>query len=197
MGENYLLNHPWLPTLIWVVLSLGDYYLTIIGARLAKKQHIIEYEGSYELNPVYQDDIDKLKLYSPRMIKSIIIMLPIYLFMGYIPGVPRYLFGLLIGATSFADLPIYIRHINNIVTFRSYARVDSGISGNIKLPERRSYYTSYLEFICFSLFTFTAFVLTGSPILLGGSLGMAGMALGNFQLSRKKPGKKAEPPPLK
>jgi hypothetical protein len=63
--ESYMLNHPWLVILIWIVLYTGDHYLTIIGARLHRKQNIFEFEGSYELTPECQSDIDGQPLILP------------------------------------------------------------------------------------------------------------------------------------
>ena len=55
--ETYLLSRPWLPTLLWVALYTSDYYLTIWGSRLYRRQKFIEMEGSYELTAEFQDDI--------------------------------------------------------------------------------------------------------------------------------------------
>ncbi len=56
MVERYLLSHPWLAPVLWMVLHTSDYYLTLWGAKLARRQPFFELEGSYELTPDYQDD---------------------------------------------------------------------------------------------------------------------------------------------
>ena len=50
----------WLALAIWVVSYCADYYLTLYSARLyrAQAQAHFAFEGSLELTPYYQADID-------------------------------------------------------------------------------------------------------------------------------------------
>jgi hypothetical protein len=64
--ETLFVDNLWVCLLTWLVLYISDYYLTIWGAHLYRsgaQEHIV-YEGSYELTPQFQKDIDALKLFS-------------------------------------------------------------------------------------------------------------------------------------
>jgi hypothetical protein len=58
---------PWPGLFVWVVLFISDYTMTLICARMyqagAKEKLVIE--GSYEITPYFQKDIDSLKVVSP------------------------------------------------------------------------------------------------------------------------------------
>ena len=68
MVMNYLLNTIWLGPCIWAALFFSDYYLTLHCAQLYRDRvrEKLVFEGSYELTPYYQQDIDSLRLVSPR-----------------------------------------------------------------------------------------------------------------------------------
>ncbi|HEY6308974.1 MAG TPA: hypothetical protein VI488_21235 [Candidatus Angelobacter sp.] len=70
-------NVLWPNLILCTVLYLLDYYLTIAGARVyrAGAQQTIIFEGSYELTPGYQRDVDQLRWVSRRFIWSLVRML--------------------------------------------------------------------------------------------------------------------------
>src|SRR5215831_17875565 len=68
----------WLGPLVWVVLYVSDYSLTIASARLYRAQDKIVLEGSYEITPMFQADVDALRRVSPRFV-IILIVSTVYL----------------------------------------------------------------------------------------------------------------------
>ena len=46
---------------LWIILYTSDYYLTIYSARGFREIGHFQFEGSFELTPQYQKDIDALK----------------------------------------------------------------------------------------------------------------------------------------
>ena len=73
LPEIFLQNlWPWLA--IWVVLYISDYTLTLTCARLYQRgvRDKIAFEGSFEITPYYQRDIDSLRLISPRFILALL-----------------------------------------------------------------------------------------------------------------------------
>ena len=52
--------HAWPGMVLWALLYVSDYALTITCARLYKQQQTIAFEGSYEITPFYQRDIEIL-----------------------------------------------------------------------------------------------------------------------------------------
>ena len=55
---------------LWLVVYVADYYLTLYGRQLwlQNAQEFLRFQGSYELNPYYQKDVDANKRVSRRFI---------------------------------------------------------------------------------------------------------------------------------
>lgn len=68
--SHYLFQSLWPTLAFWAVLYISDYVLTVTCARLYRGgiDRNIVFEGSFELNPVFQKDIDSLRWLSPRFI---------------------------------------------------------------------------------------------------------------------------------
>ncbi|MGH9735597.1 MAG: hypothetical protein ACRD8A_13530 [Candidatus Acidiferrales bacterium] len=68
--SHFLFQSLWPTLAFWAVLYISDYVLTVTCARLYRGgiDRNIVFEGSSELNPVFQKDIDSLRLLSPRFI---------------------------------------------------------------------------------------------------------------------------------
>ncbi len=58
---------------VWVALYTSDYFLTTYCARLyvTRVREKIEFEGSFELTPYFQKDIDSGRRFSPRFLLSV------------------------------------------------------------------------------------------------------------------------------
>jgi hypothetical protein len=69
MRDLFLLS-PWPGTIAWAVIYISDYVLTITCARLYRRNLAskIVFQGSFELNPIFQRDVDSLKIVSPRFL---------------------------------------------------------------------------------------------------------------------------------
>jgi hypothetical protein len=65
--DNYFFESLWPGLAFWAVLYISDYYLTLTCARLYQRgvREKIEFEGSYEITPYFQADIDSLRAISP------------------------------------------------------------------------------------------------------------------------------------
>jgi len=61
----------------WTILYISDYSLTIACARLyqAGAREKIAFEGSYEITPYYQGDINALRSLSPRFLAALLFSL--------------------------------------------------------------------------------------------------------------------------
>lgn len=57
---NFLLEHAWPGVVLWDLLYISDYALTISCARLYGQQETIVFDGSYEITPFFQRDINSL-----------------------------------------------------------------------------------------------------------------------------------------
>lgn len=185
MAESYLLAHSWIAALAWIVMYTGDYYFTLWGSKLSSAQRFIEYEGSYELTPAYQDDIDKQRKFSPRFFIWLISGAFVLMAPGYMDiGVP-YVYGILVGYVILPELYVHLRHLNSITNYRWLLRPSHGISGKILLPRSYMYHQSFVSLAGFAVFIFLIFALTNSPILLGGGLCCLIHAYHHFSLARR------------
>lgn len=72
---NFLLDSAWPGLAIWAILYTSDYYLTIWCARLRRRggADMFVHEGSYELTPYFQKDVDTLRLLSPRFLWMLVL----------------------------------------------------------------------------------------------------------------------------
>ena len=69
MIDAFVLS-PWPGILCWAALFISDMHLTVTCARMYQagvRDHIV-FEGSYELTPYHQADIDALRRFSPRFL---------------------------------------------------------------------------------------------------------------------------------
>jgi hypothetical protein len=188
MIESYILNHPWLPTLIWCLLYIGDYNFTIIGARLYRAQKIVEFDGSYELTPEYQNDIDNLRKFSWTSLMWTIYGVVLLLATGYISisyNTPQ-MYGVLVGVFLVPELYIHTRHVGNILDFKRMGSDSPDIIGHIRHGRKSLYIRSSRDAVLFGIYTLIAFALTGSFILLGGTFALLGMARKHWSLSKKQ-----------
>ena len=66
---------------IWSLLYISDYALTIKCARLYGRQEKVVFEGSYEITPFFQRDINSLRVVSPRFVFALLLTLG---FLGFL-----------------------------------------------------------------------------------------------------------------
>src|SRR5512140_28979 len=64
--EAWLATNPWTGMILWSILYLSDYYVTIYSARGFREVGHFQFEGSFELTPQFQKDVDALKPVSKR-----------------------------------------------------------------------------------------------------------------------------------
>ena len=62
--EYWLSTSPWPGVILWIILYTSDYYLTIYSARGFREIGYFQFEGSFELTPQYQKDIDSIRPFS-------------------------------------------------------------------------------------------------------------------------------------
>jgi hypothetical protein len=98
--SNFFFNILWPGLTVWSVLFISDYVLTITCARLYRagvsKKLVVE--GSYEITPYFQRDIDSLRLVSPRFLAALllgaIMLTAVWLLAGQsLPGLCNFALG--------------------------------------------------------------------------------------------------------
>ncbi len=172
--EALLLRKWWVGVVLWTLLGISDYYLTIWGARLYQQRakSFTEVEGSYESIPMLQVDINTFRSLSPRFLAILTLGA---LFIGLLArfrdaweiGDRDFLF--VVGALLMVQVPIHLRHIGNIARFQLMT-VDSGIEGKIKYPRWFVLRVSAVDFLAFSFFLLICFAGTTSWFVFGGCI---------------------------
>ena len=171
---------------LWSLLYVSDYALTIICARLCGRQETIVFEGSYEITPYFQRDIDSLRAVSPRFLFYLLLSLG---FLGFLwilnesspaPELWQFALGALIGV----QLAIHTRHIRNLVLFRSMNHMDS-VHGHIEYSRPALLRASSWECFAFSGFYLVLFIFTRSWFILGGAVACFSLGVKHRRLAGK------------
>jgi hypothetical protein len=176
----------WLGPLAWAFLYVSDYALTIACARLYLGQDRIAFEGSYEITPVFQRDVNALRRISPRFL-AILVASTAYLawlslaterwdFRG------PYRFTL--GGLLLTELMVHMRHLRNWFLFR-WALGVNGVRGRLEYPRGVLLRTSALEVFLFTLLYGFLCLVTGDVFVLGGALACAVLAGNHYRLARR------------
>jgi hypothetical protein len=190
MYEEFVFDKLWIVLPMWLVLYVSDYLLTILGARYYKAgacDHFV-FEGSYELTPEFQPDVDALRLFSRKFLRAVIISTAIFSSLWYISHqdkVCMFIFKFVCGGMILSEVPIHIRHARNIALFR-LARSHQGISGQVTYKRWVLYRLSCIELAGFVFLFLIVFLLTGSVPFLGGSFCAAATALKHVRLCRRE-----------
>jgi hypothetical protein len=185
--ESQLRYHLWVGLLVWGVLYCLDYYFTIVYARLYREgvNEKIVYEGSLELTPYYQKDIDSLRLRSPRFFRVLFLnlgLLSAAWWLAMSSQLPE-LYSILLGMYLLPQLAIHKRHVNNIFFFR--AAKTNAIQGRIEFARPFMLRQSSLELLCYAVLLGVLSVVTNSWFVLGGALACLSLAVQHWRLARR------------
>ena len=189
MGMNL-----WPGLLMWTFLYCSDYFLTITCARMYRDgvREMIAFEGSYEITPYYQQDVDALRKWSPRFIKALVLSLLLLSLIWWlsmqvrVPGL--YLFGL--GAVTLVEVPVHTRHLKNFFFFRDLLRT-GGVRGRIQYPRPVTLRLSATEFLIWAGLFAVLFLLTREWFVLGGVVQCAVVAVKHRKLAEQHVAKAA------
>jgi hypothetical protein len=181
---NLLFEHAWPGMLVWGLLYVSDYALTIVCARLYGRQETIVFQGSYEITPFYQRDIDSLRVVSPRFIFMLLLTLAALGFLWILnesspaPELWQFVLGALVGV----QLAVHMRHLRNLVLFRSINRTEL-VRGHIEYGRSVILRASSWECFAFSGFFLTLFAFTRSWFILGGAVACFSLGLKHGRLA--------------
>jgi hypothetical protein len=177
----------WPGLAVWAALFVADYLMTIACARLyqAGARDVIVFEGSYEITPLYQKDVNALRRFSPRFVAVLAITLVLMVLLRWLceqVGIlPAYYLGL--GALILMQLAIHVRHVRNYALFTAVLK--SGVvKGRIEYPRRLMLRMSAVEFFAFSGVYAVIFLVIGHLFLAGGALACLSVGSKHLQLSR-------------
>jgi hypothetical protein len=182
------LDRLWPGLVAWTILYISDYSLTIACARLyqAGAREKIAFEGSYEITPYYQGDINALRSLSPRFLAALLFSL-VWLSAVWWLAMESFfpaMYAFLLGGMILLELAIHVRHFRNLVLFRAIVGSDA-VRGRIEYPRRLMLRMSSIEILAFSGLFAVVFAFTGSWFVLGGAVTCLSLAFKHFRLARK------------
>jgi hypothetical protein len=185
--EYWLSTSPIPGVILWIVLYMSDYYLTIYSARGFREVGHFQFEGSFELTPQYQKDIDALKPVSKR---HIILLVLFSLLIVLIWWLTKHLlffpwtYLLYLGMFLLLEVAVHLRHLRNVSLIREI-RKGGGAEGQISYKKWFSYRISASEFYLHSVLLLLFAVLTYSPFFLGGAIMCFGTGFKHSRLAKK------------
>jgi hypothetical protein len=129
----WLSTNPWPGLILWIILYMSDYYLTLYSARGFKEIGHIQLEGSFELTPQYQTDIDALKPISKRHLIALALsslMLTLIWWLTRLNFYLELLYPLFLGMFLLLEVAVHLRHFRNVGLIRTTKKY-GGIEGQI------------------------------------------------------------------
>jgi len=198
---QYLLaTSPWYGIILWMILYTSDYYLTLYSARGFHEIGRFQFEGSFELTPQYQKDIDHLRPISKLHIALLFAYSLLILIVWWITRLSialQWAYPLYLGMFLLLEVAVHLRHFRNIFLIREIRR-NGGADGQLTYKKWFSYrISSYELYLSAALFLLVA-LLTYSLFFLGGAIMCYGTGLKHSRLAQKaksSPVQVAEPNP--
>jgi len=185
--QYWLSSSPWYGLFFWIILYTSDYYLTLYSARGFREIGHFQFEGSFELTPQYQKDIDALRPFSRRHITALIVSSVVIVLLWWLTRLNFYLeraYLLFLGMFLLLEVAVHLRHFRNIGLIRE-ARKHGGIEGQVTYKKWFSYRISANELYIISALFLTVAILTFSQFFLGGAMVCLTTGIQHARLSRK------------
>lgn len=185
--EYFLATSPWYGVILWVILYTSDYYLTLYSARGFREAGHFQFEGSFELTPQYQKEIDNLRPVSKLHITLLIVYSMFIVFAWWLTRYfvyfdHAYLFYL--GMFLLLEVAVHLRHLRNIMMIRE-VRKNGGMEGQVSYRKWFSYRVSANELYLHATFFLMVALLTYSFFFLGGAVMCYGTGFKHARLAKK------------
>jgi hypothetical protein len=174
----------WIGAALWAVLYISDYALTLACARMYQAQSSIVFEGSYELTPVFQADVDALRKVSPRFVVALIASTAYVWLLGLIAASSSAFFDLYVsalGALLLTEATVHMRHLRNWFIF---SKGTGFIQGRLSYSRGFLLRLSAFELVTFAALYFTLYLVTRSMFVLGGALACIVIAINHYRMAR-------------
>jgi hypothetical protein len=122
---DFLNEYWWFSILLFVILFLGDHYMTVVGAKLhrALSGQQLTFQNGYELNPVFEKEVANFQWFTRKhffILLGCMVSLSILRLVG-----GEAIFELFFGAYFLQWLTIDLSHIVNIFSFQDIRKPGS------------------------------------------------------------------------
>ncbi len=116
--QYWLATNPWSGVILWIILYTSDYYLTLYSARGFREIGHFQFEGSFELTPQYQKDIDALQALSRGgILLALIVSSLVIVLLWWLTRLNFYLelaYLLFLGMFLLLEVAVHLRHFRNV-----------------------------------------------------------------------------------
>lgn len=185
--EYWLTTSPWPGVILWIILYISDYYLTIYSARGFREIGQFQFEV-FELTPQYQKEVAALKPVSKLHIALLIFYSLLIVLIWWLTKLLTYFFPLTyllyLGMFLLLEVAVHFRHLRNVFLIREIKR-NGGVDGQIFYRKWFSYRISAFDFYMFSALFLIFALLRYSPFFLGGAIMCFGTGLKHTRLAKK------------
>ena len=177
MLHDLFVEHVWIAILFYVILSILDYRLSLLGLRWFRKGADAHYDfgGSYELNPPFEEDIEAQRPVSLRhlvsLARGVVIIAAVWWFTARADRLEDVYVGV-VGFFVLVLVPVLIRHVNNLALFR-FVALRGGVEGRVETPRWMDLKLSAVLFWLFACVYAALYVIVGDAFFLGGVVGGA------------------------
>ena len=185
--ENWLVTSPWYGIILWIILYTSDYYLTLYSARGFRQIGHFQFEGSFELTPQYQKDIDHLRPVSRLHMILLLGYSALIFVIWWITRLSMYLewsYPLYLGMFLLLEVAIHLRHLRNVALIREI-KDNGGVEGQIAYKKWFSYRVSAHELYIYATFFLLTAILTYSLFFFGGAIMCYGTGFKHHRLAKK------------
>ena len=192
--EFWLATSPWYGVILWIILYISDYYLTLYSARGFREIGHFQFEV-FELTPQYQKEVEALRPVSKLHITMLTLFSLLIIVIWWLTERLIYFFPwtylLYLGMFLCFQFAVHLRHLRNVSLIREFKK-NGGMDGQISYRKWFSYRISAAEFYTFSVLFLTIAVLTYSSFFLGGAIMCFATGFKHNQLAKKS---KSNPSP--
>jgi hypothetical protein len=182
---DLIIESPLAPCLIWAMVYISDYYSTIACARLYQAQDKIAYEGSFEITPIFQADVNALRRVSPRFLAILGASTAYLYYLRTLISPADEWFGFYVfclGALFLIELTVHARHLRNWFQF---SRVVPLLHGRLEYPRGMLLRASSLEMLTLAALYAILYGVTGHPFVLGGVFAHIVLAINHYRLATR------------
>jgi len=187
--RDLFLDSPWPGMVAWALIYISDFVLTIACARLRRNvADKIVLEGSFELNPVFQRDVDSKRFVSPRFLLLLVLTstLVAIFWALTVPDSPK-LYTFFLGAMISSELALHVRHLGNLYLFSSKLTAEQ-LRGRIEYARPLLLRMSSVQILGFAILFAVVFVFQGNWFVGGGTVSCFFLSLKHWYLARRATG---------
>ncbi len=180
--ESWLTLNPWIGMILWTIIYISDYVMTIASARKYKSNPHIEFEGSYELTAQFEKDVNALNPVSKRHILMLILTNLLLIIFWQLFSLLQFQrgFAFVLGMLLLMEIGVHLRHFRTYHLLRLYES-KGGLDGKISYRRWFLFNTSAFEFFCLSILFLLTALFTYSLFFAGGALACLSIASNHYR----------------